>query len=384
MLNQSMFEQFLVSFRRDLHAHPELSKEEVRTTHKIREQLELHQITILPLALATGLVAEIVGDSPGPTIVLRGDIDALPILEENNDAFRSTSPGIMHACGHDFHTAVLLGAALKLKQQPEQIKGRILFVFQAAEEIGYGATAILETGVLTEADAIFGWHNDPNLPLGTVGSCHGAITASVDAFDITITGRGSHAAKPNEGNDPFIITCQLITAFQTIVSRFLPSSTNAVVSITQVHGGNNRNVIPETVKLSGTIRAFDAHIVRLIKQRMQKIVDGLAFTNESILQLEWVEASSLATNNHPELTDFSLFMAEKNGFSTKIMQPLSIGEDFANYQTSIPGAFIFIGSGGPYPLHHPKFKANDSIILPVTNYLVQLALAFGEHPFKTL
>lgn len=384
MISDSTFQQFLISFRQDLHAHPELSKKEVRTTHKIREQLELHQITILPLTLATGLVAEIIGDYPGPTIVLRGDIDALPIQEENDVAFRSVSPGIMHACGHDFHTTALLGAAIQLKKQTGNIYGRILFVFQPAEEIGYGAAAILETGLLNKADAIFGWHNDPTLPLGTAASCHGAVTASVDAFDITITGRASHAAKPNEGNDPFIITSQLITAFQTIISRFLPSSTNAVVSITQIHGGNNRNVIPEKVVLSGTVRAFDLKIVELIKQRMQQLVTGLAFTNEAIIELEWVEEFSPATNNHPELTDFALQLAELNGFTIEKMEPLSIGEDFANYQTVIPGAFVFIGSGSPYPLHHPQFKADDNILLPITNYLVQLALATGQHPFKKI
>lgn len=260
------FETYLIDFRHELHQHPEISKQEFETTRRIREQLIAHNIDILPLSMPTGIIAEIKGDLPGPVIALRGDIDALPIEEESNISFRSLNKGAMHACGHDLHTTVLLGAAIRLSQLKDKIKGTIRFIFQPGEEIAYGAAEMLKTHLLDDVSAIFGWHNDPELPIGTVASAHGPVTASVDAFDIKITGKGSHAAKPNEGNDPFIIAAQVLTAFQTIISRYLPSQTNAVVSITQMHGGNNRNVIPETVSLSGTVRAFDPAIVETIKK----------------------------------------------------------------------------------------------------------------------
>lgn len=368
------FETYLIGFRHELHQHPEISKQEFETTRRIREQLIAHNIDTLPLSMPTGIIAEIKGDLPGPVIALRGDIDALPIEEESNISFRSLNKGAMHACGHDLHTTVLLGAAIRLSQLKDKIKGTIRFIFQPGEEIAYGAAEMLKTHLLDDVSAIFGWHNDPELPIGTVASAHGPVTASVDAFDIKITGKGSHAAKPNEGNDPFIIAAQVLTAFQTIISRYLPSQTNAVVSITQMHGGNNRNVIPETVSLSGTVRAFDPAIVETIKKRMSQILAGLAVTNDAKIDLEWVEEFSPATNNNPELTDFATLVASESGFSTTSMSPLSIGEDFANFQRQIPGAFVFIGSGGPYALHHPKFEADDKILLPIVNYFTSLAL----------
>lgn len=218
---------YLQQVRHHLHQFPELSDQEVATTAYLREQLAEHDITVLDLPLATGLVAEIRGDRPGPLVVVRGDIDALPIEEQTELAFRSQMPGVMHACGHDFHASAVLGAAILLQQQRFPLAGSVRILFQPAEETGQGAPAVLASGALDEASVIFGLHNDPGLPVGVVGCKAGALTAGVDRFAIRITGTGSHAARPHEGNDPIVIAGQLITALQTLIARNLPSGQNA-------------------------------------------------------------------------------------------------------------------------------------------------------------
>ena len=257
LFTESALGDYLIALRHELHRFPELSNQEVETTARLRRQLMQHQIRLLDVPLETGLIAE-VGPSQGPLIVLRGDIDALPIEEQSDVAFRSEHPGVMHACGHDFHSAAVLGAAILLKQQEAQLPGRVRLVFQAAEETGLGAPEVIATGALQDALAIFGIHNDPSLPAGVIGSKAGPLTAAVDRFDITLTGTGSHAAKPHEGNDPIVIAAQLISAVQTLISRNAPSAENAVVSITQIHSGSTWNVIPDSAWLEGTVRSFSA------------------------------------------------------------------------------------------------------------------------------
>lgn len=224
----------LIAFRQELHRFPELSNQEFATTARIRQQLEAQNIRILPLALTTGLVAE-VGPESGPLVVLRGDIDALPVEEQSGVEFSSEHPGIMHACGHDFHSAAILGAAILLKSREAQLAGRVRFIFQAAEETGKGAPAVLASGALQDAFAIFGIHNDPTLPAGVAGS---------------------HAAHPHQGNDPVVIAAQIVSAVQMLISRNTPSAENAVFSITQLHSGSTWNVIPESAWLEGTMPPF--------------------------------------------------------------------------------------------------------------------------------
>ncbi|WAH61565.1 amidohydrolase (plasmid) [Pseudomonas silvicola] len=235
--DESALGQQLIAFRHELHRFPELSNEEFETTARIRQQLDQHQIRVLDLPLKTGLVAE-VGPENGPLIVLRSDIDALPIEEQSDVTFRSERPGVMHACGHDFHSSAALGAAILLKQQEASLAGRVRILFQAAEETGQGAPDVIATGALQDAITIFGIHNDPSLPPGVIGSKAGPLTAAVDRFDIKIIGTGSHAAKPHQGNDPIVIAAQIVSAAQTLISRNAPSGDNAVVSITQIHSGS--------------------------------------------------------------------------------------------------------------------------------------------------
>ncbi|ADU71878.1 amidohydrolase [Pantoea sp. At-9b] len=364
---------YLVAFRHELHRFPELSNQEFETTARLRQQLEQHHIRILDLPLKTGLVAEI-GPPQGPLIVLRSDIDALPIEEQSDVSFRSERPGVMHACGHDFHSSAALGAAILLKQQEATLPGRVRILFQAAEETGQGAPDVIATGALQDAVTIFGIHNDPSLPAGVIGSKAGPLTAAVDRFAITITGTGSHAAKPHEGNDPIIVAGQIISAAQTLISRNAPSADNAVVSITQVHSGSTWNVIPDSAWLEGTVRSFSQNTRERLEQRFRDIVQGIGAAFGVVVEFNW-QAGPPSVVNDAYWADFALQQASASGFEARVVEASPIGEDFAFYQQQLPGAFMMIGTGEPYALHHPAFRINDEVLLPTSRYLAHLALA---------
>lgn len=363
---------FLQAFRRERHRYPELSGEEVKTTAKIREVLTQHHIDILDLPLKTGLVAEIKGEKAGKTVILRSDIDALPINEESGVPFSSLNPGVMHACGHDFHLSAALGAAILLKQHQADLQGTVRILFQPAEETGVGALAVIESGALENADVIFGLHNDPTLPVGVLGTKPGALTAGVDRFDIRIAARGAHAARPHDGKDPIIVLSHIINTAQSVISRNLPSQENAVLSITHVASGNTWNVIPDSAYLEGTVRTFSQSARTLIEQRLRTLLQGIAAAFEVDIELGWY-AGPPSVMNAPEWVDFTLTTAESVGFHTQRVEASPIGEDFAFYQQQIPGVFVMVGSGGPYALHHPKFKVDDSVLFPSAFYLYQLA-----------
>lgn len=364
--------QFIQAFRHDLHQHPELSNQEFETTRKIRAVLEKEGIRILGLPLKTGLVAEVGGLQDGPLVVVRSDIDALPIEEESGVEFSSKNAGVMHACGHDFHSSAALGAAILLKRIEPELKGTVRILFQAAEETGLGAPEVIAVGALDGATAIFGIHNDPTLPVGVIGGKDGALTAGVDRFEIKIAAKGCHAAKPHEGNDPIIILGQLISSVQTIISRTVPSDNNAVVSITQVHSGSTWNVIPDTAYVEGTVRTFSQAVRDLIEQRFRQIVAGIASTFGAEIEFIW-HAGPPSVVNTPRWVDFALQVADDEGFEARRVEASPIGEDFAFYQQKLPGTFMMVGSGGPYALHHPKFRVDDSALFPTAHYLYQLA-----------
>ncbi|WP_414148833.1 amidohydrolase [Erwinia sp. BNK-24-b] len=365
---------YLREVRHHLHRFPELSNQEFATTAYLREQLAREDIAILDLQLATGLVAEITGGKPGPLVVLRADIDALPIEEQSGVAFSSQNPGVMHACGHDFHASAALGAAIFLQRQRAELAGRVRILFQPAEENGNGAPAVLASGALQNASVIFGLHNDPGLPVGVVGSKAGALTAGVDRFAIRIKGTGTHAARPHEGNDPIIIAGQLIASLQTLIARNLPSDQNAVVSITQVHSGTTWNVIPEEAWLEGTVRTFNAASRDLLEKRLRQLLDGLAISFNASVTLDW-QAGPPSVYNDERWAAFALEQASASGLEARTVEASPIGEDFAFYQQQVPGAFVMVGSGGPWPLHHPQFRVDDEALLPAALYLANLALA---------
>ncbi|MEL7695924.1 MULTISPECIES: amidohydrolase [Pantoea] len=370
-LDQAALGERLIALRHELHRFPELSNQEFETTARLRQQLEQHQIRILDLPLKTGLVAEI-GSSSGPLVVLRSDIDALPIEEQSGVSFRSERAGVMHACGHDFHCTAALGAAILLKQQEASLSGRVRILFQPAEETGQGAPAVIATGALADARVIFGLHNDPSLPAGVIGSKAGPLTAAVDRFDISITGIGSHAAKPHQGNDPIVIAAQIVAAAQTLISRNAPSADNAVVSITQIHSGSTWNVIPEGAWLEGTVRSFSQPTRERLEQRFRTLVAGIGAAFDAQISFNW-QAGPPSVVNDAYWTEVALQQASASGFEARVVEASPIGEDFAFYQQQLPGAFMMIGTGEPYALHHPAFRINDAVLLPTARYLADLA-----------
>lgn len=270
-------EQKLVDIRRHLHQYPELSHEEFETTAYIRRRLEEEEIRIATqFDLKTGLIAEVGGLHGGPVIALRADIDALPIQEETGLPYASKTPGNMHACGHDFHTAAILGAAFLLKEKEHELLGTIRFVFQPAEEKAAGARKVLQSGALDGVRAIYGMHNKPDLPVGTIGIRPGPLMAAADGFLVELEGIGSHAAVPEASVDPIVAAAQLVTALQSIVSRNVSPLESAVISVTRLNSGTAWNVIPETAVLDGTVRTFDEKVRNRVVERFGEIVNGVA------------------------------------------------------------------------------------------------------------
>ena len=360
----------LVKWRRIFHQYPELSEHEFETTKRIKEILELYDIHILDLPLKTGLVAEIGrGDE---FVAVRSDIDALPIREQVTHAFTSQQDGVMHACGHDIHMASILGTAIKLKQIEDQLPGRVRFIFQPAEELGYGASYITETGAVDGAKAVVGFHNLPSLNVGEFAIKSGPITAAVDRFEFNIRGKGAHAAKPEQGNDPVIVLGQLITSIQSIVSRNISAFDSAVVTIGEARSGNTWNVIADEGYVQGTVRSFDETIRQRVETRLQQIADGLSATFDVEIELNY-ERLPGAVKNDEALTEEAIKAAKQVGYKvTELDQTLTIGEDFSGYSDLYPSVFALIGSQSTHDLHHPRFDPDEQILDKVPDYFVTL------------
>ncbi|GAA0077235.1 M20 peptidase aminoacylase family protein [Clostridium sp. CTA-5] len=362
----------LIKVYRKLHQSPELPNQEFETTNSLIRLLEDVDIDIIDLNLKTGLVAEINGGAKGPVIAIRCDIDALPIEEETDLPYKSLIKGKMHACGHDFHMAVILGAVYLLKKNEQNLKGKIKVIFQPAEESADGAKKILQTGVLDDVDVIFGIHNTPDLDSGVIGIKTGAMTAAVDRFEIEILGVGSHAAKPEKSIDPIIIASNIVMSLQTIVSRNISPTSNALLSVTHIESGNTWNVIPESAYIEGTVRTLDESDRNLIFKRMNEIINGTAQLFGGSAKLIW-HSSSPATNNTENWVKVSSEIAKNLNLDVKEVSMGLEGEDFAYYQQKIPGAFIIAGIGKSYAHHHPKFQIDENVILDYAKYFASLA-----------
>ena len=362
----------LIEVYRKLHENPELSNEEYKTTQLIKDLLKRADIDILDLPLDTGLVAQVKGNPNGPVVAIRCDIDALPIKEETSLCYKSKVDGMMHACGHDFHMTVILGAAYLVKKHQGSLIGTVKFIFQPGEESADGAKKILDTGVLDDVDAIFGIHNVSDSEVGIMGIKTGAMTAAVDRFEINITGIGSHAAKPEKGIDPIIIASNIVTSLQTIISRNIGPTEKALLSVTHIEGGNTWNVIPESAYLEGTVRTLDENIRQLIAKRMNEMVSGIAQSFGGSAELVW-HSGSPATNNTEEWVEFSTKIGKRAGYDVRRISMGLEGEDFAYYQRKIPGAFIIVGTGKSYAHHHPEYKVDEKAILNCSKYFAQLA-----------
>ena len=347
---------WMTTLRHQLHAHPELALQEVATTALIKQTLTELNIRLVDYPGETGVVAEI--GHGAPIIALRADIDALPIQEDNELSFRSTIPGRMHACGHDFHTAALLGGARLLKVHEADLNGTVRLIFQPAEEGHRGAKMMIDNGVLAGVRAIAGFHNMPTLPVGTLAMKFGPLMASNDNFDVTILGQGAHAAMPEASHDPIVTLGELISNLQTIRSRNIAPDAALVLTIAAVQAGTTFNVIPNTANLRGTIRTFNTANRDLAKVRFYDIVRATAKMNQQTATIDWDRGPSCVNNNAALTAVLSRVL--KDDFDIVPAQLCNADDDFALYQECIPGFYGFLGSGGNGTLHQSNYRCDDA------------------------
>ena len=365
----------LTALRRDLHAHPEIGFEEVRTSGIVAEHLEKFGIEVHRGLGKTGVVGVLHGRPGARRIGLRADMDALPITEETNLPYRSTVPGKMHACGHDGHTTMLIGAARYLAETRD-FDGTAVFVFQPAEEGLGGARAMIADGLFEKfpVDEIYAIHNAPHGPHGVLQVRPGPIMAAADFFDIRITGRGAHAAMPHQGIDPIVIATGLAQAMQSIVSRNSNPLKSAVVSITQFHAGAAYNVIPEGAHLAGTVRTFDAELRKLIATRIRELAAGFAAAYGATIEVDLRDVFSVL-DNHPEQAAAAAEIAAELFGSDKVEAntvPRMGSEDFADMVAAVPGAYAWLGATPGPGLHNASFDFDDSLIPLGAAYLARM------------
>jgi amidohydrolase len=368
------------AWRRDIHQHPELLYDVHRTAAFVAERLREFGCDDVVTGLGrTGVVGVIKGRKPAGKggikgIGLRADMDALPIEEATKLPYASKTPGKMHACGHDGHTAMLLGAARYLAET-RNFAGDAVVIFQPAEEGGAGAAAMIKDGLMDRfpIDQVFGMHNNPGMPIGSFAIRPGPLMASTDAVDIRIEGRGGHAARPHLCIDTVLAGAQLITALQSIVSRSVDPLEAAVVSICEFHAGNARNVIPQTAELRGTVRTLTAGMRKLVEKRVREVVAGVAQVTGTTIDLTYERGYPVLVN-HGSQTDFAIGVAKEIAGDVNVgeMPPMMGAEDFAYMLEQRPGAFIFCGNGDSAGLHHPAYNFNDEAIVFGTSYWIKL------------
>ena len=370
-------------WRRDIHAHPELGYRETRTAGIVEEKLKAFGLDEVHAGIGrTGVIGVLHGAGgkaagEAESVLLRADMDALPIHEESGVPHASTQEGVMHACGHDGHTAMLLGAARHLAET-RNFKGTVYFCFQPAEEGGAGAAAMIQDGLFERfpSRAVFGMHNWPGLPPGAFGIRPGPTFASASQFRIKVTGSGGHAALPNVARDPIPAAAALVLGLQTILSRNVNPLDPAVLSVTYIKGGDAFNVIPDRITLGGTVRSFTEAVHELVYRRMDQIVAGLAAAHEVKIEIERPGAGYPATVNDAELTEFAadtaVGIAGADAVDRDFPKTLG-GEDFAFLANTRPGAFILIGSGEEHPrLHTAGYDFNDEILPSGIAYWAQI------------
>ena len=364
----------LAEIRYYIHQHPELSGQEYQTTAFLKERLEELGIRILESGLKTGLIAEI--GSGQPVVALRADIDALPILEQTNLPYKSQNPGVMHACGHDFHQTRLVGAAALLKEKEDQLEGTVRLIFQPAEEISEGASDVLATGLLEDVQGIIGFHNIPQLKAGQLALNAGAMMAGVEKFKVTVTGVSSHAARPDLGVDTVTAVTTMVQNLQLLISRTVSPFETAVLSITHLDVGSTWNVLPKSGYFEGTIRSFNPSVQRELKEHFVSIVRHIAKSLEVDVAFEW-GVTPPVTFNDEELTKV-VCEASQDLAEVLPANPSTAGEDFAFYQERIPGVFAFIGSNGEPDapdLHHDHMTIDDAAFEVSVPYYVENAQA---------
>jgi amidohydrolase len=368
------------AWRRDIHEHPELLYDVHRTAAFVADRLREFGCDEVATGLGqTGVVGVIKGKKPAgngdvKVIGLRADMDALPIEEDTDLPYASKAPGLMHACGHDGHTAMLLGAARYLAET-RNFAGDAVVIFQPAEEGGAGAAAMIKDGLMDRfgIEQVYGMHNGPGIPVGSFAIRHGPIMAATDSVDIRIEGHGGHAARPHKCIDSVLVGTQLINALQQIVSRNVDPLESAVISMCEFHAGNARNVIPQTAELRGTVRTLTPEVRELVEKRVREVVAGVAQITGAKIDLVYQRGYPV-TVNHAAQTALATRIAKDVAGDGNVheTQPMMGAEDFSYMLEARPGAFIFCGNGDSAGLHHPAYDFNDEAIVYGTSYWIKL------------
>lgn len=374
--------QWIVEKRRAIHRHPELMYEEFETSRLVQNTLSDLGIEYEKDIAVTGVVG-VVGNGEGPCIALRADMDALPIHEEADIDFRSEIDGKMHACGHDCHTAMLLGAARVLKDNESEINGTIKLIFQPAEEGGAGGKMMRDQGVLEDPDVeqIFGLHVSDKLPTGTLASKEGTLLAATSSIKILVSGNGGHAAMPHLTSDPVVTGSKIVVELQTLISRELDPLESGVISITMANAGSATNVIPSSMELQGTIRSLTSEGISRLQQRVIEVAEGIAIANRCTAEVTFPGNDFPPTVNDGECWELGKISAGEILGEESVSEMGSImgGEDFSYYTQVVPGCFSFLGVGNPeigavYGVHHPKFKVDEDALSLGTAVHVNTAL----------
>ncbi|MFC5467507.1 M20 family metallopeptidase [Cohnella suwonensis] len=369
-----------IDFRRELHRKPELSFEESETASAVIARLDRLGVPYRAGVGGHGVVAELAGNGPGPTIALRADMDALPIQEDTGLPFASERPGVMHACGHDAHTAILLGTAELLVR--EKFGGTIRLLFQSAEEINAGARAMIAEGVLGGVDEIYGLHNLPTLSAGLAATRVGPMMGSVDRIEIMLEGRGAHGAIPDQGIDSIVCASAIVQSLQSIVSREVSPFAPVVVTIGSIHAGEANNVIPQSCEMTGTIRSFDPTVQKVLPEAVERIVNGIAEAHRCQAKVNYVRQVPVLSNHGANVAHVDAVIDVLIGSERRIeASPTLAGEDFSLYLEEVPGCFFWLGSGPAvgaekaYGLHHPRFTLNEACIPLGASLLATIALS---------
>lgn len=370
----------VVDWRRILHQHPEVSFKEVWTSQFIHDTLVSFGNLIVSRPTKTSVLARLVGSQPGKVIALRADIDALPVQEENDLPYTSQNPGAMHACGHDGHAAMLLGAAKILSQFKDQIKGEVRFIFQHAEEIPPGgAQEMVEAGVMEGVDQVIALHLFSNFPVGQIAIGHGVVSSGNDKFNIKIQGKGGHSSMPNETIDPIAVGAQVVTNLQHIVSRQNDPREKLVISVTTFHGGDVFNVIPDTVTMTGSVRSFSPKLRENVPKLMERIIKGICEAHGASYTFDYDNGYSMVVNEE-DLTQ----LIEETVIDTwgpealQRMEPMMGSEDFSAFANETPGCFIVVGVRNEekaiiFPQHHPRFNMDENSLAIGLELLVRVA-----------
>lgn len=373
----------MVSIRRDLHRNPELSFEEVRTPKIIAEYHANLGLEVRTEVGGRGVVATLEGVKPGKTVALRADFDALPIHEENDLSYQSETDGVMHACGHDGHTATLLCVAKVLTAHKDEIAGKIVFIHQFAEELAPGgAKPMIEDGCLDGVDAIFGTHLWSPFDVGTLGYRSEDVMANADRFNIEVIGKGGHGGMPHQTVDAIVTASRLVGDLQQVVSRNVDPLQSAVVTVGSFHSGKAFNVISERAEISGTVRTFDPEVRKQIEKKLENITEHSCAVAGADYQFSYVRGYP-AVKNHPHESDLLKQAAKQAIGDDQVfeMEPVMGGEDFAYYLQHVPGTFFFTGArnnavGAEYPHHHPRFNIDEQAMLNAAKTLAAVAINY--------